>query len=118
MSRRKLERVIEIDKAIARAAALSSIDPALDLGNGLTLTAYQMQIENFRIKHAAYNTLLSQVDASYNECLAQLEVVKAFSERMLTGVAFKYTKDSNEYEMAGGTRKSERKKPVRKPKNS
>jgi len=29
---------------------------------------------------------------------------------MLTGVALKYGKDSSEYEMAGGTRKSERRK--------
>jgi hypothetical protein len=30
------------------------------------------------------------------------------SEQMLIGVAFKYSKDSREYEMAGGVRKSER----------
>jgi hypothetical protein len=30
------------------------------------------------------------------------------SEKMLIGVAFKYGKDSREYEMAGGVRKSER----------
>ncbi|BAZ67792.1 hypothetical protein NIES4106_25490 [Fischerella sp. NIES-4106] len=30
------------------------------------------------------------------------------SERMLTGVACKYGKDSSEYEMAGGVRKSDR----------
>jgi hypothetical protein len=30
------------------------------------------------------------------------------TERMLIGVAFKFGKDSREYEMAGGVRKSER----------
>ncbi len=38
------------------------------------------------------------------------------SEDMLIGVASKYGKDSYEYKLAGGTRRSERKRPVRKPK--
>ncbi len=33
------------------------------------------------------------------------------SERMLAGVAAKYGRDSTEYEMAGGTKKSERRRP-------
>jgi hypothetical protein len=36
--------------------------------------------------------------------------------RALNGVKFKYGADSSEYEMVGGTRQSERKKPVRKAK--
>ena len=32
------------------------------------------------------------------------------SERMLAGVAAKYGRDSTEYEMAGGTKKSERRR--------
>ncbi len=42
------------------------------------------------------------------------KVLMAFSEKMLLGVAFEYGKDSFEYEMAGGVRKSQRKRPVRK----
>ncbi len=38
----------------------------------------------------------------------------AVSERMLIAVAAKYGKDSYEHEMAGGIRKSERKRPTRK----
>jgi hypothetical protein len=37
---------------------------------------------------------------------------------MLAGVGSKYGKDSSEYEQAGGTRTSERKPPVRKPKTA
>ena len=36
------------------------------------------------------------------------------SSQMLSGVKVKYGRDSNEYEMAGGTRLSERKKPKKK----
>ena len=42
--------------------------------------------------------------------------MRDLNERALDGVASKYGKNSNEYEQAGGTRKSERKRPVRKPK--
>lgn len=55
-----------------------------------------------------------KVDDFYNKCNQSLLQVKDLSKRMLTGVASKYGKNSSEYEMAGGTRKSERKKPVAK----
>ena len=104
-----------IEKAQQRLTALASIDPALDLGNGLTLAAYQTEV-NAQAKLNAYNTLLSQVDEAYNTYLLAEKGIRDLSERMLAGVASKYGKDSNQYEMAGGTRKSERKRPVRKAK--
>ena len=42
------------------------------------------------------------------------KLLRAFSERMLTGVAAKFGKDSEQYQKAGGTKKSDRKKPKRK----
>jgi hypothetical protein len=36
------------------------------------------------------------------------KTLNEMTERMLIGVAFKFGKDSREYEMAGGVRKSER----------
>ena len=44
--------------------------------------------------------------------------MRGFSSRMLAGVGVQYGKDSNEYEMAGGTRASEikrKKKPEEPP---
>ncbi|MBD1873732.1 hypothetical protein H6F75_09580 [Nodosilinea sp. FACHB-131] len=43
-------------------------------------------------------------------------VMRDYSERILLSVATRYGKDSDEYEMAGGVRKSDRKRPIRKPK--
>jgi hypothetical protein len=40
--------------------------------------------------------------------------IRVLSERMLIAMAAKYGKDSYEYEMAGGMRKSDRKRPTRK----
>lgn len=103
-----------LESAQQRLVALSTIDPALDLGNGLTLATYRTEVSSAKAKQDAYNTLLSQVDQAYNEFQAAEKAIRDLSERMLAGVASKYGKDSSEYEMAGGTRKSERKRPTRK----
>jgi uncharacterized protein YukE len=103
------------DQANTRLSALKSIDPALDLGSGLTVQHYETQVMALRNKLNAYNTMLSAVDQLSNEANALETALQDLSERMLLGVATKFGKNSNEYEMAGGTKKSERKKPVRKP---
>ncbi len=103
-----------LEGAQQRLNALSTIDPALDLGNGLTLAAYRAQVTSMQAKQDAYNALLSQADQAQNELLEAEKAIRDLSERMLAGVASKYGKDSSEYEMAGGTRKSERKRPTRK----
>ena len=51
-----------------------------------------------------------------NELDADETTMADLNERMLTGVATKFGKNSSEYEQAGGTKKSERKPPKRKPK--
>ena len=101
-----------LDKARIRSAALASIDPKLDLGNGLTLKAYTDQIDAVQTDMDEYNGLLSQVDSSKNKFELDEKHLADLSEKMLIGVAYKHGKDSDEYEKAGGTRKSERKRPA------
>jgi hypothetical protein len=91
-----------------------SIEPDLDLGNGLTLGAYWEAINGLREKQHRYNALLSSVDSLYNELLADERALGEMSEHMLSGVKVKFGRDSVEYEMAGGVRRSERKRPQRK----
>jgi len=102
-----------LERATTRAAALASIDPALDLGGGLTLAAFRDAIANTQQKLDAYNAALSAVDSAHNALVASEKALADMSERMLSGVATRYGKDSDEYEKAGGVRKSERKRPVR-----
>lgn len=47
--------------------ALKSIDPALDLGGGLTCGAFDAAIQAAPGRLEAYNTALSQVDAALHE---------------------------------------------------
>lgn len=109
MSRRKRSSRV-LDHADRRLAAMRSISLALDLGNGLTLEAYTEMVTDLRLKLGEYNTVLSKVDQVYNDLLTVERTLADFSEQMLLGVGSKYSKNSNEYEMAGGVRKVDRKR--------
>lgn len=114
MARRKKSSII-LEKAERRIAGLRSIDASLDLGNGLTMEAYTQLIEDTRSKLSTYNTTLSSVDKIYSDVLDAEQTLSDFTECMLMGVATKYGKNSNEYEMAGGVRKADRKRRSQKP---
>ncbi len=109
MSRRK-KRTTHLEDAKARLSGLKSIDKVLDLGNGLTAALYEQNINDLQDKLNAYNTILSSVDEKYNMVLDAEKQLRDLSERMLSGVAARFGKTSNEYEMAGGTRKMDRKR--------
>lgn len=107
MSRQKRTyRVLE--KAEFRSAGLKAVDPSMDFGDARSLQNLTQIVEQLRTRIDAYNTALSVIDSSKTE-IDQLEKTLAdLCDKMLTGVAFKYGKDSREYEMAGGVRKSDR----------
>jgi hypothetical protein len=106
------------EKAFKRHAAVQSIDTNYDLGNGLIAKDYQEAITDVKTSMDDYNTQLSIVDEKLNILKEKEKTLMNWNERVLNGVASKYGKDSNEYEKAGGVRKSERKKPApRKPKS-
>jgi hypothetical protein len=110
-------RVTDLDKGKVRLAAIKSIDANLDLGNQITVQNYEIELNKLNAKIEQYNTTLSIIDDLYNECQAQKSIIKDWNERVLTGVATKYGKNSTQYEMAGGVKKSERKKPQSKRKS-
>ena len=98
---KKMSSVLE--SAQTRLAALSSIDPKLSLGTGLGISDYDAQI-----------TCTRQALDTYNNFLAEEASLRDLNERMLAGVGAIYGKDSSQYEMAGGARKSEIKRAPRK----
>ena len=116
MSRRKLERDLALEKGLSRLAAIKSISPTLDLGNDITAVKYEDAINSLKSKIAEYNTTLSSLDKLHNEYVTLRDKLRDFNERILLGVATKFGKNSTEYEMAGGVKKSERKRPTIKPK--
>jgi uncharacterized coiled-coil DUF342 family protein len=107
MSRkRRTSRVLE--KAELRTSGLKAIDPAMDFGESRNLQNMTQLIEQCRTRIENYNTALAVIDSSKTEMKELEKKLGDLSEKMLIAVAFKYGKDSIEYEMAGGVRKSDR----------
>ncbi|AFY32268.1 methyl-accepting chemotaxis protein [Calothrix sp. PCC 7507] len=106
MSRkRRTSRVLE--KAELRTSGLKAIDPTMDFGDSRNLQNMAQLIQQYRTKIDTYNTALAVIDSSKTEMKELEKKLSDLSEKMLIGVAFKYGKDSIEYEMAGGVRKSD-----------
>jgi hypothetical protein len=110
---KKTSRVLE--KAELRAAGMKGIDPELSFGDTYKLSDLTTIIEELRAKIESYNTALAVIDSSQTEIASLEKELGDVAEKMLIGVAFRYGKDSREYEMAGGVRKSDR---VRRSVNS
>ncbi|MBE9138106.1 hypothetical protein IQ254_13070 [Nodosilinea sp. LEGE 07088] len=102
-----------LERGERRAAALKSVSPSLNLGDGLTLENYMLQLELWRSQLATYNESLSFADRALSTVRDTEKELRDLSEPMLIAVAAKYGKNSYEDKMAGGIRKSERKRPVR-----
>lgn len=115
MARRKVTANREVLKAEGRLDGSKAINPMLDLGNGLTITAFETVVGEHHDTINMQNTKSSELDELGNKNKRTAQAVKVFSERWLKAVGIKFGFDSDEYEMAGGTRKSERKKPQTKP---
>lgn len=104
MARRKRNSDILV-RAERRIESLRSINEALDFGNGLTLAAYVSVIDELRLRLAAYNTALSTVDKLADDVDTIEQAAMEISEKMLMGVGSRYGRTSQEYEMAGGSRR-------------
>jgi hypothetical protein len=96
-----------------QAGSLKVIDPTMDFGNGVSLSVFNTALAAVETKLEGYNTLLTETDKALNDLQLAEKTVSDLSSRLLAGVKSKYGADSSQYEQAGGTRTSERKKPSR-----
>jgi hypothetical protein len=94
-----------LDKAERRATSLQAVNPKFDLGNGRSLSAYTTAIQDLRIKLSTYNAMIANIDQAQRAIELAEEQLNDFSEHLLLGVAAIYGKGSDEYAMAGGSRK-------------
>ncbi|WP_315785193.1 hypothetical protein [Fischerella sp. JS2] len=113
MARQK-RRSRTLGKAEVRLASIKSISPTLDVGEGLTVKDYTEKIENLRQSLEAYNSTLSTIDVLLTQIIENEKDLADYSEKILRGIAYRFGSDSHEYQMAGGTRKSDRKRTVSK----
>ncbi|BAY89106.1 MULTISPECIES: hypothetical protein [unclassified Tolypothrix] len=109
MARQKRSSKV-LERAVRRAASMNSIDPNLDVGNGLTLPGFRSLIERMQTQEYAYNTALSNLDGLYREMLQIEQELGDMTELILLGVATKFGKSSVEYGQAGGVPKNQRRR--------
>lgn len=114
MARRKRTSTV-LEAAHQRLAGLNSITPAPDFGSGLTLPAYTTQINEFSTKLDHYNQMVATLDDLQNQLDDDEADLRDTTKRMLAAAEAHYGPDSSQYEQAGGTRLSDRKRPGRKP---
>jgi hypothetical protein len=119
MARRK-RNSISLAQSDRRLESLRSISDTLDLGSGLTLAAYTDIINDLRAKLAAYNTALSTLDKLTDDVKEAERAAREMAEKMLLGVGSRYGKSSQEYAMAGGSRRrnNRRSAPSTEPANT
>ena len=97
-----------------RVNGMVSVEPLLDLGNGISVNSMTAEIRAVTDSISEYNTLIATLDERSNLIEESVKRLRDMTRRTLAGAEFKYGTDSNEYEMIGGTRKSDRKRPARK----
>ncbi|MBS1795536.1 MAG: hypothetical protein JSS81_16900 [Acidobacteria bacterium] len=114
MSRKRKTIPRAAQAARERLNGMKAVDPNLDLGNGVTVETFSAVIDRLIDEIDEYNQMLADVDARSNRIDAELKIVKDYTKRALTGAEYKFGDDSNEYEMIGGTRESDRRRGRRK----
>ncbi|MEH2071763.1 MAG: hypothetical protein V7K47_27030 [Nostoc sp.] len=107
MSRQKRSSRI-LEKAQFRVAGLKAIDPNINFDDTYNLRNLTQLIENFHNMLDNYNADIAMIDSSRKKLDEMEKTLGHVSDKMLTWVGCKYGKNSNEYELAGGVRDSER----------
>jgi hypothetical protein len=110
MSFRKRKLSAKVTTARKRIDGIRSIDPKIDLNNGLTDAAYEAAISKVENETEEYNTYLSQADGVSTRLKQSEKELGEFSQRMLNAVGSKFGYNSVEYKKAGGTPKGEKKR--------
>ena len=100
-----------LEGARLRLAQLKSIDPLPDFGGDLTVAAFEAEINGVNGDLETYNHDISNLDETKNRFDARERKLQDLDTRYLSAIRAKHGPDSDEYEKAGGTRRSDRKRP-------
>ncbi len=103
-AKRKLNAIAQID-----ASKGKTIDYG-DENNPLTTAVLTAKLEEYDAAMIKYNDAMNDVTAAQNNVKSIEDELGEYSKRILKSAAGKFTEESDEYEMLGGTRPSERKK--------
>ncbi|MGB9179612.1 MAG: hypothetical protein WCB68_10250 [Pyrinomonadaceae bacterium] len=105
-------------KAVVRSNNLKAISPTLDLGGGLSVTAFDQLIAQAQAAQDDYNQTIAALDEKGNQLDALEKQAGEMTARMLAGVGARYGRNSTQYEQAGGIRTDEIKRQKKSTKTS
>jgi hypothetical protein len=100
-----------LDNSTNRLTGFRTLNPNLDLGNGLNVYALAQMVTNLQIQLDAYNSTIARLDQMADQITEMENAIAHLSGKMLTAVGLTYGTSSDEYQMAGG-KKRKRKSPV------
>jgi len=118
MARRKRTSTQILEKARHILAGLKQITPKPDFGPTLTEAQFEAEVSGYSNDLDAFNSALAEVDDKSNRLDDRKQRLYDLNQRIQAAVKASYGPDSSEFELVGGLRRSDRKKPVRKPKPS
>jgi hypothetical protein len=107
MTRKKKSSTV-LEKTEERMIGFRSIDSNLKFDDTVNLTHLTDLTTQLRNQVNQYNMLLVQLDSAKGDMEILEKSVRDINDRMVSGIAFRYGKDSREYEKAGGVRTSDR----------
>ena len=118
MARRKRTSSHIMEKARHVLAGLKQIDPTPEFGPELTEALFEAEVNGFSHDLEAFNGGLAEVDDRQNGLDDREQRLNDFTLRIQSAVKALYGPNSSELEVIGGVRRSDRKRPGRKPKQS
>ncbi|MEH2456219.1 hypothetical protein [Nostoc sp.] len=105
MTRKKRSSPV-LEKTEEKVIGFKSINSNLDFGDSISLNHLTQLTGQLRNEIDDYNMMLTALDSAKAQIETLEKIIRETSECLVSGVAFKYGKDSREYEMTGGVRKS------------
>ncbi|MDZ8110177.1 MAG: hypothetical protein RM338_31895 [Nostoc sp. DedQUE12a] len=97
-----------LEKTEQKLIGFKSINSSLDFGDSVSVNHLSELTGQLRDEIDQYNMMLTALDTAKEKIEILEKSICETSERLVDGVASKYGKNSREYEMAGGVRKSDR----------
>ena len=91
-----------VTNAETRVAGFKALDPALDLGEGLTLASLEADIAAANAELTKYNMHIANCDVVASAFKKTEAALNKKIKRMLNAVAVRYDKTSGEFAQVGG----------------
>jgi len=101
-----------LETARQRLAGLKAIVPPPNMG-ALTIEGFEADVKQYGDTQASYNLQLATLDDDTNQLDDLEQRLNDLNQRVLAAIKAQYGPDSSEFELVGGVRRSDRKKPAR-----